>query len=116
MDKASIRETFPKRYKYYMELRGKTRSDIVRDLGFKYTTIRDWETGATIPRMDKVEMLARYFGCSNSDLLEDKKEKPAGGGELSPKKKAFVNKVMQMSDAELERLDQILRIVEGTDK
>ena len=116
MDKASIRATFPKRYKYYMELHGKTRNDIVRDLGFKYTTICDWENGATIPRMDKIEMLARYFGCSNSDLLEDKKEKPAKDGELSEKQKAFIDKVKQMSDTELDRLDQILRIVEGKGK
>lgn len=76
MDKQSIRQTFPRKLAYYMALHGKKRSDLVRDLGFKYTTIRDWEKGITIPRMDKVEMLAQYFACSNADLIEEKEKEP----------------------------------------
>ena len=72
MDALSIREIFPKRLLHYMSEYGKTRNDLVRDLGFKYSTIRDWEKGLTIPRMDKVELLANYFNCNNSDLLEEK--------------------------------------------
>ena len=72
MDALSIREIFPKRLLHYMSEYGKTRNDLVRDLGFKYSTIRDWEKGLTIPRMDKVEILANYFNCSNADLLEEK--------------------------------------------
>lgn len=74
MEEKSIREIFPEKLKYYMTANGKTRNDLVRDLGFKYTTIRDWEIGNTVPRMDKVELLANYFRCDNADLLEDKKE------------------------------------------
>lgn len=114
MEELSIRDIFPKRLLHYMAENGKSRNDLVRDLGFKYSTVRDWEKGITVPRMDKVEMLANYFGCNNSDLLEDKKEQPAGEGELSPKRKAFIDKVMQLSDAELDRLEQILALVEGT--
>lgn len=76
MDVLSIREIFPKRLHHYMAVHNKSRNDLVRDLGFKYTTIRDWEKGLTVPRMNKIEMLADYFGCKNSDLLEDNKEKP----------------------------------------
>ena len=114
MEELSIRDIFPKRLLHYMAENGKSRNDLVRDLGFKYSTVRDWEKGITVPRMDKVEMLANYFNCNNSDLLEDKKEQPAGAGELSPKRKAFLDKVMQMSDAELDRLEQILALVENT--
>lgn len=72
MNTSSIRVIFPKRLLHYMSEYGKTRNDLVRDLGLKYSTIRDWEKGITVPRMDKVEMLANYFHCSNSDLLEEK--------------------------------------------
>lgn len=75
MDDLTIREIFPKKLLHYMRDNGKSRNDIVRDLGFKYSTVRDWEKGITIPRMDKVELLANYFGCSNADLIEEK-EKP----------------------------------------
>ena len=45
---------------------------------------------------------------------DTKKEQPIQFGGLSDKKKAFIDKVMQMSDAELDRLDQILALVENT--
>ena len=72
MEALSIRETFPKRLLHYMTEYGKTRNDLVRDLDLKYSTIRDWEKGITVPRMDKVELLANYFHCKTSDLLEMK--------------------------------------------
>lgn len=69
---ASIRDIFSQRLLYYMKEYGKSRNDLVRDLGFKYSTIRDWEKGITVPRMDKVEILARYFHCTNADLIEER--------------------------------------------
>ena len=83
-------------------------------LNIPYTTVRSWLIADTYPRIDKIEALAAYFGVSKSALIEAGKEQPAGGGELSPKRKAFLDKVMQMSDAELDRLEQILALVENT--
>ena len=48
------------------------------------------------------------------EAAETKKEQPTEYGGLSDKKKAFIDRVMQMSDAELDRLDQILALVENT--
>lgn len=59
----------------YMDARGKTRRDVCADLGFSYYTFSDWVNGKKYPRMDKVEMLANYFGIKKSDLIEDKEEK-----------------------------------------
>ena len=53
-----------------MELRGKDRNDVCRDLGFKYTTFTDWVNGNTYPRIDKIELMANYFNVSKSDLVE----------------------------------------------
>lgn len=55
-----------------MEAKGKTRKDISQALGLSYFTVSDWVNGKKYPRMDKVEMLAAYFGCLKSDLIEDK--------------------------------------------
>lgn len=126
MEANTIREAFPIRLKHYMERAEKKRNDIVRDLGFKYTTIRDWEKGLTIPRMDKVEILAPYLGCTTSDLLglpsqeeqpaeEDKAKQPARS-ELSEKKREFIKRVSAMSDSQLDRLEQILDLIEATEK
>ena len=55
---------------YYMNLLGKTRGDICRDLDFKYTTVTGWITGEKYPRIDKIELLANYFGITKADLVE----------------------------------------------
>ncbi len=54
-----------------MEDAGKTRRDISEALGFSYYTVTDWVKGKKMPRMDKVEMLAKYFNCLISDLIEE---------------------------------------------
>jgi repressor LexA len=56
----------------YMELNEKSRKDISDALGISYYTVTDWVKGKKYPRMDKVEMLAEYFGVLKSDLIEDK--------------------------------------------
>ena len=53
-----------------MDKRGIDRNKICTDLGFKYTTFTDWVKGNTYPRIDKIEMMANYFGVSKSDLVE----------------------------------------------
>ena len=66
------REVFSANLKYYMELRGKSRNDISKALNVPYTTVTDWEKGNTYPRIDKIEMLAVYFGIQKADLIEEK--------------------------------------------
>ena len=56
----------------YMQLTGKSRREICEALGFSYYTFSDWVNGKKYPRMDKVEMLANYFGIKKSDLIERK--------------------------------------------
>lgn len=55
-----------------MDLHGKSRRDVCQALGFSYYTYSDWVNGKKYPRMDKVEMLADYFGILKSDLIEEK--------------------------------------------
>lgn len=55
----------------YMDKFGIDRNKLSADLGISYTTITDWIKGKTYPRIDKIELLANYFGVSKSDLVED---------------------------------------------
>ena len=61
-----------KNIRYYMSLHDKTRAELSRDLNIKYTTLTDWINGKTYPRIDKIELMARYFGIEKSDLVESK--------------------------------------------
>lgn len=65
--------------KHYMNLRGKERTDVCRDLNIKYTTFTDWVNGKTYPRIDKIEAMARYFGVSKADLVEDQNKTESVG-------------------------------------
>lgn len=61
------------------------------------------------------EKIANYFGVSVSHLLGKDEKNPATeiGNGMSQAKAELVKKVMQMSDADLEKLDMLLRIVEA---
>ena len=105
---------FASNLKRYMAINGKSRKEVCEALGFSYYTFSDWVNAKKFPRMDKVEMLANYFGCLKSDLIEEKERQPTES-ELSIRKKEFMQKVQGMSDAQLERLEQILALVEHTE-
>ena len=67
------KDIFAHNLKRIMALKDKNRRDISETLGISYFTVSDWVNGKKYPRMDKVEMLARYFGVSMSDLIESPK-------------------------------------------
>lgn len=66
------KEIFSINLKRLMEQKGVSRQDLSKVLGVSYFTISDWVNGKKYPRMDKVEMLAAYFGVLKSDLIEEK--------------------------------------------
>ena len=45
-----------KNIQYYMDLNKKSRNDICKALGVKYTTFTDWVKGNSYPRIDKIEL------------------------------------------------------------
>ena len=96
----------------YMSLKQKSRQEVCKDLGFSYSTFSEWVSGKKYPRIDKIEIMANYFGCEKSDLIE---EKQPAESELSLKKREFIQKVENMTDAQIERLEQIRALVESTD-
>ena len=108
------KEIFAKNLRYYLDLSGKTQKELAQIIGVSAPTMHEWCRGKKTPRMDKVERLAQYFGILKSDLIEDKKKQPANGG-LSARQMEFIKKVESMSDAQLERLEKILSLVENTE-
>ena len=56
---------------YYMEKNNLSRQDLCQALGIKYTTLTDWLKANTYPRIDKIELMANYFGISKADLVEE---------------------------------------------
>ena len=71
------KEIFSRNLRTLMQRSGKDRNQVCEDLGFKYTTFTDWYNGNKYPRIDKIELLANYFGVLKSDLIEDKPSLPS---------------------------------------
>ncbi|MBS5854033.1 MAG: hypothetical protein KIC56_02235 [Clostridium sp.] len=66
------KEIFAKNLQYYMSLNKKSRNDVCRDLEIPYSTFTDWYNANIYPRIDKIQLLANYFGIQKSDLVESK--------------------------------------------
>lgn len=110
MDNKSI---FARNLQRQMDANGKSRRDVCDALGFSYYTFTDWVNGKKYPRMDKVEMLANYFGVLKSDLIEDKKEKPtAQGEELSVNMKELVERIKTLPEDKVQLLLQLAKSIE----
>lgn len=66
------KKTMANNLKYYMNKNNVSRNQLSSSLGIAYTTLADWLNAKTYPRIDKIEMLANYFGIEKSDLVENK--------------------------------------------
>ncbi len=49
----------------------KTQQDMCNDLGWKKGTVSAWVNGTRMPKMDKIDIMCKYFGCERDDLLFD---------------------------------------------
>ena len=68
------KQVFSSNLKKLMELKNINQTEICKDLGLPFTTFNAWYTGYAYPRIDKIELLANYFGVLKSDLIENKTE------------------------------------------
>jgi transcriptional regulator with XRE-family HTH domain len=93
------KEIFAKNLVYYVNRSGKDQKVIAEIVGVAPSTFNEWVKGKKYPRIDKVEILANYFGILKSDLIEEK------GDEQSLPQKTFV-----LSEGE-ETLVELFRLV-----
>lgn len=69
------KQIMAKNIRKYMELNNMTQTDLCNALGLKFMTVSDWVNAKSYPRIDKIEMMANFFGISKADLVEDNTEK-----------------------------------------
>ena len=88
MSSLGNKQIMAKNIKDQMERAGVTATDICATLKIPMPTFSDWINAKTYPRIDKIEMLANYFGILKSDLVEDKEKLPAGAIPYAPSHRA----------------------------
>lgn len=74
MSNIGNKETMSKNLKYFIEKSGKDRRELAEEWGFPYSTVTEWINGKKYPRIDRIEIMADYFGILKSDLIEEKTE------------------------------------------
>ena len=72
MSNIGNKETMSKNLKYYIEKSGQDRKTLAKIWGFPYSTVTDWINGNKYPRIDRIEVMAEYFGVLKSDLIEER--------------------------------------------
>lgn len=71
---SDYKKVFAKNLSNLLARNKKTQADLVADLRLNKSTVSTWVNGTKMPRMNKIEQLADYFGVEKSDLIEDKSD------------------------------------------
>lgn len=90
MGTAKNKEILAGNIKYYMDLKGVSRQQLCAALDIRYTTFVGWINATAYPNIDSVELLAHYFGCEKSDLIEDWRNKEVEDDGLSESQRALI--------------------------
>lgn len=72
MSNLGNKEIMANNIRYYMSLYNVNQTEICNTLGIKMPTFSDWVNAKTYPRIDKIELMANYFGISKADLVEER--------------------------------------------
>lgn len=63
---------FSKNLRYLLAINNKSQREVADKIGISAQTFNTWCQGIAIPRMGKIELLANYFNCNKSDLIDPK--------------------------------------------
>lgn len=90
---------------YYMHKQHMNQTDLCKALDFKMSTFSDWLHAKSYPRIDKVELIANYFGIQISDLIEQKNTylPESSFNELFSRKLRYYMKKKNITQAELSQ-------------
>lgn len=99
-------QIFAKNLSRLLESHHISQRDIAKILSVSSSTVSSWCTGQKIPRMDKIERLASYFGVLKSDLIEEKPT-PVSEDGLDAEKRAFIEKLKSMDSETVAVLNKL---------
>lgn len=97
--------------------KGMTQEELGQCLGVQKSAIAKYESGRVVNiKRTTLKTISDILDIHPSELIYEKMpigEEPADIDRLSNRKKEFIKRVALMSDEELDRLEQILALVES---
>ena len=109
------KEILSKNLKKYIEKSGKDRRELADIWGFPYSTVSEWVNGRKYPRIDRIEIMADYFGILKSDLIEEEKEPTENDG-LSKNKQALIAFAQSLSEEQAALALRVLKSIVEDEK
>ena len=109
------KEIFAENLRYYIEKSGKSQKQLAAIVDVARSTFNDWATAKKYPRIDKIEILANYFGIQKSDLIEERKEKPAEDDGASANRRALREFVELVPEDKAEMILRVMRTIVESD-
>ena len=115
MSNIGNKETMARNLAYYVERSGRTQKELAGVVGVAPSTFNDWMKAKKYPRIDKIEILANYFGVEKSDLIENRvfDEEKAINDTLASivvrmrTDEKFLSSVMSLYKLDDEKLDKV---------
>lgn len=69
-DSSDNKAVLSENLRFYMKKSGKMQKDVAQVIGVSAATFNDWMKGKKYPRIEKIELLAKYFGVTKTELIE----------------------------------------------
>lgn len=88
---------------HYVELSGKQQKEIAKDISIPIQTFNGWCNGVSIPKMDKIQIIADYFHIPKSSLLEK-----ADKNQLSDEEMQLLEGYRKISEPQKELINKLL--------
>lgn len=79
MSEKEFNQLFAKNLNFFLNLNKKNQLDLAEYIGVSPASVSNWCKGLKLPRMDKVDLICRFFRIQRSDLLEDKAQEQSQG-------------------------------------
>lgn len=105
------KEILAKNLAYYVDRSGHTQKEIAEVAGVAASTFNDWMKAKKYPRIDKIEILASYFGILKSDLIEEKEKSTAADGGLSKEKSELIDYIKSLPEEKIQLLLQVAKSI-----
>lgn len=110
------KQVMAKNLAYYIEKSGKSQRELSEIVGVATSTFNNWVKGHKYPRIDKIEILAEYFGIQKSDLIEEKKETPEENSEVSENQRLLIEFAKSVPEEKAGMILQVMKTILGDEK
>ena len=108
------KEIMAKNIKRYLEKKGITGKDLALAINVPPSTLYSWMQASAYPRIDKIEMMANYFGISKADLVEDAENVKNKKLEEAFRDRPEMRILFSLAqDCTTEEIEQAIKIIEA---